>query len=81
MSEFPPGTFIFAERTMELAAQSAQRETNARGFQSRVRSGRQSFAQFYFRALAWLGQCLAAWGERLQERYGAEESAGLPQVG
>jgi hypothetical protein len=34
----------------------------------------------WVRALAWLGQRLVAWGQRLQERYGAAAAAVHPAV-
>ena len=34
----------------------------------------------WYRALAWLGRRLVAWGQRLQERYGAAAAAVHPSV-
>ena len=81
MSEYPPGTFQFAERTMDLSVQEALRGARSRRLQREASTGRESSPRFYFGALVWLGQHLATWGERLQERYNAEESVPLPQVG
>ena len=81
MCEYPPGTFQFAEQTMDSAVQEALSEARAGRLQREARAGPESSPRFYFEMLAWLGQRLATWGERLQERYGAEESEPLRQVG
>jgi hypothetical protein len=52
----------FAERRRE-----AERYRLAR----QVMAGRPRHRRPYYRAFAWLGQRLVAWGGRLQERYGA----------
>lgn len=81
MSEHSPGSFHLAERTMDLAVEEALRDAKARRLAHEARAGRESRSRFYSRALVWLGQRLATWGERLQERYSAEGSAPFPQVG
>lgn len=72
MSTYPPGTFHFAERTMELSVQEAMRQTDSDRVRrlARARGARQH--RLYFDALAWLGHQLATWGQDLQERYGSE---------
>jgi hypothetical protein len=65
MSEYAPGTFLFAEQIMDIKVQEARR------YRRQSRAGRATDQRFYFGALAWLGQRLTAWGEDLQERYNA----------
>ena len=47
------------------------RETERERLVRRVQAGRGRRDRPIRQALVWLGQCLAAWGCRLQERYGA----------
>jgi hypothetical protein len=77
MSEFPPGTFLFAERTMDLSVHEARRDARKRRLQREAGAGRETSHHFYFRALARLGQHLTSWGARLQERYNADESISM----
>jgi hypothetical protein len=81
MCEYPPGTFQFAERTMDMSVEAAHRGAKACRLRREACARQESSPSFFCRALAWLGRCLATWGERLQERYGPEESVPLPQVG
>lgn len=75
---YPPGSFEFAERIMHAKVQEAQREAEAQRLQRQAGAVRARRDHFYCVALAQLGQRLSAWGERLQERYGAEGSTPTP---
>ena len=71
MSEFPPGTFEFADRMMDMNVASARREAQGRRLAAAARSHSQ---RFYCALLASLGQHLMAWGVNLYERYSTEGS-------
>ena len=79
MSTYPPGTFQFAERTMDLSVREAlgQAESDRVRRLAKASSARQH--RFYFIALAWLGHRLATWGQGLQERYGPEGRTSMRQ--
>ncbi len=79
MSEHPPGTYLFAERIMALNVQQAQGAAKRYRLQKLARLGQGQRWHFYTAALIWLGQHLAAWGRRLQERYGTEGSTPMAQ--
>ena len=78
MSEFPPGSFEFAERIMHAKVQEAQREAEVQRLQRQAGVARARGDHFYGVGLGWLGQCLSAWGARLQERYAADGSTPRP---
>ena len=46
----------------------------------RVMAGHPRPRRPYYRAFAWLGQRLVAWGDRLQERYGPATAPPVLQV-
>lgn len=73
MSEFPAGSFQFADRMMDMHVESARREARARRLQRLAASGQPHSQPFYSALLAGLGQRLVAWGASLQERYSREE--------
>ena len=75
MSEYPSGTFQFAERIMELNVEQAHRVRESIRLQRQVAAGQRSGQAWYRRALAWLGGHLISWGQRLQERYSTEHPA------
>ena len=79
MSEYAPGSFQFAERIMDMNVEERRRGTESRRILGRSRTGRRAGHRFYFSALAKLGNRLSAWGERLEERYGTDGSAPVPQ--
>ena len=79
MSEYAPGTWHMAERSMQLNVQQAQREVNRYRLQRQARMARGKGRRFYCTLLASVGGRLAVWGRRLQERYSQETSARLPQ--
>jgi uncharacterized coiled-coil protein SlyX len=79
MSEFPPGTFQFAERIMDLNVERAHRDTRIHRLRRQITAGQEGNQAFYHEVLAWLGQRLTRWGERLQERYSTEGSAPRPR--
>jgi hypothetical protein len=79
MSEFAPGTFQFAERSMEQSVREAHQWAETRRLQGQARAGRERVHRFYFDAMSSLGCRLASWGERLQERYNSEGSAQATQ--
>ena len=67
MCTYPPGTFQFAERTMELTVRDALRQAESDRMARRAQPYRCCYG-----ALAWLGEQLATWGLDLQERYGSQ---------
>ena len=75
MSEYSPGTFVFADRIMDMHVESARREVQA---QRLARTARPDKQPCYCAVLASLGQRLAEWGSTLQERYSTEESTPTP---
>lgn len=75
MSEFPPGSFEFADRIMNIKVEDARREVQANRQAAALQAGS---PPFYCATLARLGHHLAAWGARLQERYSTEDSAPTP---
>ncbi len=77
MSEFAPGTFQFAERSMEQSVREAHEWAENRRLQRQASEAHGRVHRFYFDAMCSLGGRLASWGERLQERYSTE---GSPQV-
>ena len=78
MSEFPPGSFEFGERIMHAKVQEAQREAEAQRLRQQAGVSGARSEHFYGAALARLGQCLSAWGARLQERYAVDGSTPTP---
>jgi hypothetical protein len=72
MSTYPPGTFHFAERNMELSVRETLRQAESDRARRLARAGSPRRHRFYFHALAWLGNRLATWGQDLQERYSPE---------
>jgi len=48
-----------------------RREADEYRFIQQVLAGRPRRHRFYCRAMDWLGRRMVAWGQRLQERYGA----------
>jgi hypothetical protein len=79
MSEFAPGTFQFAERSMKQSVREAHQWAEARRLQRQAMTRRIRVHRFYFDAMSSLGCRLASWGERLQERYSSEGSAQATQ--
>lgn len=79
MSTYPPGTFQFAERTMDLSVREALSQAESDRLRRLARATGARPHRFYFDALAWLGHHLAAWGQRLQERYGPEGRTSVRQ--
>ncbi len=67
-----------------LVIAARERHKELLGEAERHRIVRQALAErgtrdrAWVRALAWLGQRLVAWGQRLQERYGAAAAAVHP---
>jgi hypothetical protein len=72
MSTCPPGTFQFAERTMELSVGGALRQAESDRVRRLAKAGVAGPHRFYFGTLAWLDHLLATWGQGLQERYGSQ---------
>jgi hypothetical protein len=79
MSEFSPGTFQFAEKSMKQSVREAHQWAEARRLQRQVRAGSGKLHRFYSDVMSSLGGRLASWGERLQERYSSEGSAQATQ--
>jgi hypothetical protein len=79
MSTYPPGTFKFAERNMELSVQETLRQAESDRIRRLARAGSPRPHRLYFHALAWLGSRLATWGQDLQERYGPEGKTSIRQ--
>jgi len=77
MSEYAPGTWHMAERTMQLNVQQARREADKHRLQREARMARGESRPFYSTALDSVGRRLVVWGRRLQERYGHEPAARL----
>ena len=75
MSEYPPGSFEFADCMMDMHVRSARREAQGRRLAAAARSHSQGF---HCALLASLGQHLMAWGADLYERYSAEGSTPTP---
>jgi hypothetical protein len=75
MSEYPPGSFVFADRIMDMHVEKARHEVQAR---RQARAVLPESQPLYCAILASLGQRLAAWGATLQERYNTEESTPTP---
>jgi hypothetical protein len=75
MSEYSPGSFVFADRIMDMYVEGARREVKAQRLASAARPDSQPF---HCAVLASLGQRLAAWGATLQQRYNTEESTPTP---
>ncbi len=72
------GTFLLGDRIMDMKVAEAQREVQGYHVQRRARADRAGGARFYRTALSQMGQRLVAWGARLQERYGDENSSPKP---
>jgi hypothetical protein len=75
MSEFPPGSFEFADCLRDMHVAGARREAQGRRLAAAARSHSQ---RFYCALLASLGQRLMAWGANLYERYSAEGATPRP---
>lgn len=75
MSEFPPGSFEFADCMMDMHVARARREAQGRRLAAAARSRGQ---RFYCILLASLGQRLMAWGSNLYDRYSTEGAAPTP---
>lgn len=74
MSQYPPGTFQFADCIMDMHVDSARREVQARRLgrlagAARPRGRRWSPTILAARMAAGLGRRLVAWGASLQEIY------------
>jgi hypothetical protein len=68
MSDFPPGTFDFSERIMEMNVEQIRRDRRT-SHVIRLPGPSLSRSRAWFGgALAWLGCQLATWGKDLQER-------------
>lgn len=80
MSEYPPGTFLLAERSMDMAVRDAHQWAETERLRREAAEGRSRLQRFYFDLLAALGHRLAVWGERLLERYDAEGSTQATQT-
>jgi len=74
MSEYPPGSFVFAERIMDMHVEEARREVQTQRLRRQAGAARPRSQRFYGAVLAGLGQQLVAWGASLQEGYSTEES-------
>jgi hypothetical protein len=74
MSEFAPGTFHLAKRSMDQSVAEAHRWAESHRLQRLANAGRQDSQRFYSRSLAWLGDRLSTWGARLQERHATDGS-------
>lgn len=74
MSEFAPGTFQFAERSMKQSVREAHQWAETRRLQRQAGVARGRVHRFFFDAMSALGHRLASWGERLQERFSTEGS-------
>lgn len=75
MSEFPPGSFEFADCLRDMHVACAWREAQGRRLAAAARSYGQ---RFYCALLASLGQRLMAWGANLYEHYSTEGSPPTP---
>lgn len=75
MSEFPPGTFEFGDRIMDIQVEQVRREVHT---QQQAAAVQGDSRPFYSPALARLGHHLVDWGARLQERYSTQGSAPTP---
>jgi hypothetical protein len=78
MSEFPLGSFEFADRIMDMHVESARQEAQAQRLRRLASARRPGSQRPHSAILAGLGQHLAAWGASLQERYSTEESTPTP---
>jgi hypothetical protein len=79
MSEYAPGTFQFAERTMQLNVEESHRWARGERLRRQARAGGAEKPRFYFGFLASMGRRFAAWGAHLQERYSSVDSARITQ--
>jgi hypothetical protein len=79
MSEYAPGTFQFAERTMQLNVEESHRWAQGERMKRQARAGQEQNRRFYCSMLVSLGQRLSAWGAQLQERYSSADSARMIQ--
>ena len=79
MSEYAPGSYHLADNIRDAKVKDALRDARLQRLQHQAQAGRERRRRFYFGALAWLGNHLTAWGERLQERYSTDSSAPMPQ--
>jgi hypothetical protein len=78
MSEYPPGSFVFAECIMDMHVEEARHEVQAQRLRRQVGAVRPRSQRFHRAVLAGLGQHLVAWGASLQESYSTEESTPTP---
>lgn len=74
MSEFPLGSFEFADRIMDAKVEEARREAQARRLRQQALAAGPRRHGFFGAALARLGQHLSTWGAGLEARYRVEGS-------
>ena len=79
MSEYAPGTFQFAERTMQLNVEESHRWAHGERMKRQARAGRVQKQPFYCSILVALGHRFSIWGAELQERYSSADSARMTQ--
>jgi hypothetical protein len=79
MSDYSPGAFLFADRLADQTVRAAHREAESYRLLCKAKAECGRSRRFYFGVMAWLGHRLTAWGQYLQERYSAEDSAPMPQ--
>jgi hypothetical protein len=78
MTDYVPGSYHFAERTMHKNVEDRVRAAESRRLWKQSRAQGRAGYRFYFRAMAGLGYRLTAWGERLEQRYSTDSSAPVP---
>jgi len=77
MSEYAPGTWHMAERSMQLNVQQTRREVDRYRLQRQAKMARGKGRRFYCTLLASVGSRLTVWGRRLQERYNQDATGRL----
>ena len=79
MSEYPPGTFQFTERIMEMDIERIRRDRKSSHVDRLGAAGQPRSQAWYRGALAWLGHQLVTWGEDLQDRFSSQATVREPQ--
>jgi len=79
MSEYPPGTFQFGERIIEMNTERIHRDRKSSRVNHLGAAGQPRSQAWHREALAWLGHQLVTWGEDLQERFSSGGAACGPQ--
>jgi hypothetical protein len=68
------GEIYIAEQTMNRRAEEQVQDAESRRLKRNLLGGRQRWTGIYAGTMAWLGQRLIAYGEKLQARYDSSRS-------